>query len=101
MAADRDIAESVVNVQASLVPRHYRVGLQASLTLADMLELVQALNERVDVDDTACGGFFGTLRQVVAEAYSGDLPQPITVPDTLPDEGDDRDEPTGGVPAKT
>lgn len=74
-----------IQAGAQLIPRHYVMQVTASLDGFAMIELAQTLNE-LDVDDEAAGGFFAALREAVAEAYNGDLPQPIAVPDALPDE---------------
>jgi hypothetical protein len=96
-------AESNIEVQAAVIPRHYVLSLNAALAPLDMLELVQTLQALAANPDTemlfdeegACGGLFAKLREAAAEAYAGDLPVPIGAPIT--EEGGD--EPSGGVPA--
>lgn len=83
-----------IQVEAELVPRHYVVSLRAALDPIAMIELVQVLQD-LDLADEAAGGFVGELRTAVREAYSGDLPQLIAVPDHPPDGGDE----DGGVAA--
>lgn len=82
--------EAKIAASADMVPRHYRVHLQASLDPMAMLELVQVV-EALDVDDDVAGGFFARLRETVSEAYTGDRPQPIAAPDALPVDVDDDD----------
>jgi hypothetical protein len=89
--------ESTVQASAGLVPRHYVLNVQAAIAPSDMVQLAQAL-ESLDVADDACGGFFGALREAVAEAFNGDVPQPIVVPDVVP--VDDEPDDGGGALAK-
>jgi hypothetical protein len=87
-------------IEATLVPRHYAIHLDATLDGTAAMQLLMILEPW---DGESAGGLVGALRDALTEANGGkeiELPQPVVVPDAPPDEEEGDGDEDGGTKAK-